>query len=411
MDRTINPVWNAEFTFKVPCQRDFLKIFVKDDSKFQSNSLLATISLRLRKYEPGTTIDQWFTLTPAKGVTTGGQIHLTLHLESPMTSSLPSLQPRFPIVPVVVVRPATTETEPPAILPPVVIAVEPLPHIGTPDKSSCNTSQSDLLVISGDCGHVVETVNPNGIESVETSFSEIQESPAKQYTADAMEMLQLEKDVPVYGPHWALAKVAAFSAHRACDYFTDFALLGCENATKAWVLAMNAFFDESNHDINRNRIQFAKDAVLGPLGNAIFNAYAVTVAAMASKKTLVQARNAINEASQFINAIAADQSEAQDYTKAESALLKGCQSYQERDDGAFLRNLQGAKLDTLGLNAAVSALGLSSLAHAVNCYICNSFGSRIPIELAVRIPVKDGKRSPRRLHSPASIHFLSSEVL
>jgi hypothetical protein len=316
----------------------------------------------------------------------------------------------FPFVPVVVVRPATTETQPSTILPPVVVAVDSVPHVPTPDRSSCNSSQSDLLLNSGDCGHVVDTVNPNGIEPVENSFSEIQESPAKQYTADAMEMLQLEKGVPTYGPHWALAKVAAFSAHRACDYFTDFGLLGCKNATKAWVVAMKTFFDESNHDINGNRIELAKDRVFGPLGKAVFNAYAVTIAAMGSKQTLAESRNAINEAAQIINAIAADQSEAEDYRKAEIALVKGCQSYEERDDGAFLRNLQGAKLNSLGLNAAVSALGLSSLAHAVNCYICNSFGSRIVIDAIVWMPVKEQKRSSRRLHSRPSIHFSSPEV-
>jgi hypothetical protein len=407
IDRTTNPVWNAEFAFNVRHQRDSLKIFVKDCSKFRSHSLLATVTLGMKNYKPGATIDQWFALTPVKGVKMGGQIHLTLHLEPATQSGLPILISPRPILPA---RRATTENEPPLIQPPAVVAVEPVPHVQTPDQPSGNASRLNLLVISGDFGDIVDTVNPNEIDTVETSFSEIRESPAKMYTADAMEMLQLEKGVPIYGPHWALAKVAAFSAHRACDYFTEFAVLGCDGATRAWVLAMKKFFSEANHDINRNRIQFAKDPAIGSLVNAIFNAYTVTIAAMASKKTLVQARKAINEAAQILNGIAVDPNEAEDYKKAEFALLKGCQSYAEREDGAFLRNLQGAKLDSLGLNAAVSALGLSSLEHSMNCYICNSFGSRIQIEAVDQISEKEEENTLRRSHSASSIHVLSCRL-
>jgi hypothetical protein len=265
-------------------------------------------------------------------------------------------------------------------------------------------------VASGDFGHIVDTANPNEIDAVEISFSQIRESPAKMYTADAMESLQLEKGTPIFGPHWALAKIAASSAHRACDYFTEFAVTGCEGATKSWVLGMKNFFNESNHDINRNRIQFSRDEVIGPLIRAVFEAYDITIAAMARKKTLVAARNAINQAGQIINAIRCDPREAEDYRKTEYTLLRGCESYAEREDGQFGRNLQGARLESLGLNSAVSALGLSSLEHALNCYICNSFGSRIQIESGDRHPHPAEEKTLSRSRWASTVQCISSRL-
>jgi hypothetical protein len=401
IDRTTHPVWNAEFRFNVRNQKDSLKIFVKDYSKFRSHSVLATVTLRMKDYQPGTTIDQWFTLIPVRGVKTGGQIHLTLHLEPPsIPCQTPPIAPSSAsIVHIVSGRSSGPENEPQEILTPPVIVSEPVPQPRIPEKSS----QLSLLLVSGDFGQIIDTADPNEVEPVEISFSQIRESPAKMYTADVMEMLQLEKDTPIYGPHWALAKIAAFSAHRACDYFTEFAVSGCEGSTKSWVLAMKCFLSESNHDINRNRIQFVKDPVIGPLAKAIFEAYDSAVRALARKKTLIEARNAINEAARVINAIASDPKEAEEYRKAEYALLKGCESPAEREDGVFWRNLQGARVDSLGLNAAVSAFGLSSLEHALNCYICNSFGSRIQIESADRENDTVEEKKLRRSHSAGSL--------
>jgi len=205
----------------------------------------------------------------------------------------------------------------------------------------------------------------------------VRESPAKMYTADLVELLQLERETPIYGPHWAIAKIAAFSAHQTCDYFTNFSVLGCEEATKEWVRKMRNFLDESNHDIKGNRIAMTKDPATGEMMKAFFHAYDVTVDAMARKKTLAEARTAIVAAMKLILRVSRDPKHAIDYANAEFALLKGSKSYLQREDGAFLRNLQGTELESLGLNAAVCAFGIGSLEHALNCHICNAFGSRV----------------------------------
>jgi hypothetical protein len=108
-----------------------------------------------------------------------------------------------------------------------------------------------VLTISCDFGDVIDTNNPNNIAPVETPFAPVREPPAKMYTADAMCTLQLETEYPTYGPNWTLVKIAA---HQACDYFTDFAVAGCEGTTKTWVISILRFFGEANHDINRNRV-------------------------------------------------------------------------------------------------------------------------------------------------------------
>jgi hypothetical protein len=276
----------------------------------------------------------------------------------------------------------------------------------TPPSAVPDAAQSpslELVVISGEIGNIIDTVNPNEVSVIETRFSDVRESPAKMYTADAMEQLQLEKDWPMYGPHWALAKVAAFSAHCSCDYFTNFASLGCEGSTKSWTALMSVFFSESNHDINRNRIQFRKDAVIGQLIEAVFAAYDITIAALARKKTLVEARKSINEGNRTIDAIANNPLHSEDYRRVEYALLKGCESYQQREDAVFWANLQGVSLNSLGANAAVSALGLSSLGHLLNCYICNSFGSRIQIENRDHQRVVTSHQKLRAVQSTTSI--------
>jgi hypothetical protein len=400
-----SPVWNANFSFDVRHPKESLKIFVKDSSKLQSHAVLATVTVALGQYGCGTTVDQWFKLTPVKGVKIGGQIHLMLRLDS----GKPLASPRSPRSPRAVgspsspraVRPVTEKEREVILASPKVIDVMPI--VLSPVTDTNTKPRVEILKISGDFGEIIDAVNPNTVGAVETSFSGVRESPGKMYAADAMEQLQLEKDRPIYGPHWALAKIAAFSAHRGCDYFTDFACSGCEASTKAWVLAMKSFFGESNHDINRNRIQFRKDARIGPLINAVFKAYDVTIAAMARKETLVQARNAINEASKMINDIAGGPADHEDYLKVEGSLLKGCQNARDREDGTFWTNLQGAKLDSLGANAAISALGLSSLEHSLNCCICNSLGSRIQVENKGRQSICPAQQKLRAVASAPSI--------
>jgi hypothetical protein len=377
MARTTVPVWDEEFWFNVRRQTDSLKIFVKDSSNPRSHVVLSTVALPLRNYDRDRTIDKWFRLLPVRGVKAGGQLHLILRLDTTAfvrRADFPGMLKPTLEVPKHVDE---NKDEPQALLslPPPIAPVD-----STPPKNVCR-----VLTISCDFGDVVDTSNPNEIAPVENPFARVRESPAKMYTADAICTLQMEMEYPVYGPHWALAKIAAFAAHQACDYFTDFAVAGCEGATKTWVLNMKRFFSESNHDINRNRISAPRGSVL----EAVFRTFDVGIRAMARKVSLLDARIVINEASTITNSIAADAEHSRDFAKAESALLKGCQSYRERDDGAFLKNLEGTKLNSTGLNAAVAAFAISSLEHSLNCYICNSFGSRIVIDPTVREKKRD----------------------
>jgi hypothetical protein len=311
---------------------------------------------------PGTAIDEWFKLTPVKGVQGGSQIHLTPQFDSAkalIPSVAPADLPQSPPPVEAVLEPAGHEL---GMAPPEIADQVPAP------ESAPRPGHTGLVAISGDCGHIIDTVNPNGVTPVETRFSELRESPAKMYTADTIEELQLEQGQSIYGPSWALAKIAVFSAYRAYHYFTDFASLGCEGSTKAWLALMTSVFSESNHNVNQNRIEFATDPVIGPLVNVVVAAYEITIAALARKTTLVQARKAVNEASRLMNVIAND---SEDYVRVKETLFKGYQSQKEREEGTLWSNLNGAKRESLGTNAAVSALGLSSLEHSLNCYMCN----------------------------------------
>jgi hypothetical protein len=143
---------------------------------------------------------------------------------------------------------------------------------------------------------------------------------------------------------------------------------------------MREFFNETNHDINRNRINFCTDKKIGPLYTAIFNAYDLAIDAMAAKAPLVRAKISIRNAVDLINDIAKDAQHCGHFDKTVEVLNKACKSQADREAGLFYKNLEGTPLDSLGLDAAVTLFGLASLEHAMNCYICNAFGSRIIVE-------------------------------
>ena len=379
-EKTISPVWDEEFSFIVRHKTDSLKIFVKDCSKGESHNVLSTVALRLKDYHSGSTIDQWFALTPVKGVKTGGKIHLKFRLDPINRLRLPALSPKRNSEPHIVFE--TPEPVPIQDVIPEPIQIEEPPIVTSRPPS--RAQRSSIIIVSAEFGDIVDTEDPNSVKSIDNPFASIAESPAKMYTADAMTTLMLEMSKPVFGPYWALAKISSFITHQACDYFTNFAVVGCDQSSKDFTRAMKQFFDMSNHDINRNRINFCKDPKIGPLMTATFNAYDTAIAAMARKKTLIAAREAINEAMDIVDSISVDPLHRDGFEKALEALTRGCSSYTEREDGVFYRNLGGAALDGLGLNAAVVAFGLSSLEHAMNCYICNSFGTRIIVEKIIR---------------------------
>jgi hypothetical protein len=403
--RTSDPVWDDEFCFQVRHKTDSLKIFVKDSNQRRCQSVLSTITLRLKDFEPGKDIDEWFNLVPVKGVQTGGSIHLMFRLEptEPLPQKLPS---RKVSIAKTIEQVSENEPQPRALetVPGSIPLVEPAPvKARTPKRQS-------ILIVSTDFGSIVDTQNPNDVKIIPNIFSEIRESPAKMYTADAMSLLQMEKDIPIFGPHWALAKIAAVLCHKGCDYFTEFGAVGCEKSTRDMVTNLKEFFCESNHDINRNRVHASEVPVIGPLLIALFKACDTAIAAMASKKTLFAAKAAIADAMILISNISQNPNESDSFEKTKDALFKGFRSPADRDDGAFYRNLEGAPLNSLGLNAAVAALGLSALEHSMNCYICNSFGSRIclpptPRAITSMSPAKPSILKP--VVSPIKIPCLS----
>ena len=375
-EKTTSPIWDQEFSFVVRQRTDSLKIFVKDCSRAKNHDVLSKIAIRLRDYHAGAVIDQWFVLTPVRGVRNGGKIHLKFRLDPVNRVKLPTLSPYKSTGALMTLKTDTAD-----MIPKPIHVPDPVPESA---RAPSRARKNPVLVLSADFGDIIDTENPNTIASEYNPFAEISESPAKTYSADAMTTLMLEMSKPVLGPYWALARISSFICRQASDYFANFADVGCEKASRDFTIALRHFFDMSNHDINRNRINFAKDPHIGRLISSVFKAYDTTISALARKSTLIQAKNAINEAMKVIAEIANSPMHQNDYMKAVDALTRACESCTERDDGVLYRNLGGACLEDLGVNAAIAAFGLSSLEHAMNCYICNSFGTRIILERIFR---------------------------
>ena len=379
-EKTITPFWDQEFSFMVRHKMDSLKIFVKDCSRVKTHNVLSKIALRLNEYRSGTVIDDWFSLTPVRGVKNGGKIHLKFRLEPINRVRLPRLSPYKSTGELMTLQSQEPELTPLAI-PEPIHPPEPVPASA---RAPSRVKPTPVVLISAEFGDIIDTEDPNSVASEHNPFAEISESPAKMYSADAMTTLMLEMSKPVLGPYWAMARIASFICHQACDYFTNFAVVGCDKASRDFTIAMRTFFDMSNHDINRNRIKYSNDPEIGPLVSSVFKAYDTTIAALARKATLIQAKHAINAVMKLVHEISIHPLLQDDYQKAVNALTLACGSYQQREDGVFYRNLGGAPLESLGVQAAIVAFGLSSLEHAMNCYICNSFGTRIILERIIR---------------------------
>jgi hypothetical protein len=348
--KTICPIWDEEFSFSVRHRSDSLKLYVKDGGKGKLHSVLSTFAMKLREYKPEVPVDRWFSLIPVKGVQRGGKIHVAFRLDPLFRLSTP----RAPHVQIENVPQCIVETSKPETPPVPATTIE----------------------LSVEFGDIIDSENPNDIGPIDNQFGELLESPAKMYTADAMQSLQFDLGQPVYGPHWALAKITSLISHLACDYITNY---GGDTAdtTKQFLKTLTQFFSETNYDINRNRIHFCDSKTLGKLYTATFAAYDLTISAMAAKTPLIRAKIAIRDAVNVINEISRETAHCEHFDKTVEALNKACKSQADREDGLFYKNLEETPLDSLGLDAAVTLFGLASLEHAMNCYICNAFGSRI----------------------------------
>ena len=244
---------------------------------------------------------------------------------------------------------------------------------------------------------MVDTEDPNKVKISKNEFDSINESPAKMFTIEILDDIILDRDG--FGPHWALARIARTVAIKACDFFTDFAGIGFEEAINKFTLSMRDFLLPSNHDISRNRINAEKDDELGPLYKVFFEAFDKSIAALRRKLTLTEARKAINEVLVQIDLIRQDQKADQDFMMIKNAMEGATQSCENRNQNYIYSMTKGIDWKSLGVSAALASLAISSMEHAMNCYICNSFGSRIrlskrPLNLNVNLTVLKTDQQP-----------------
>lgn len=394
-ERTTAPTWNQEFYFTVRNPNtDSLKVFIKDFTRLRSHSVMSTLALRLNKFPLGELYDQWFKLTPVKGVLRGGMIHLMITIDplyAPKTQfALKKLDENVGENKEEEedVKEATIKVHEPLSPPKTIVPVI---------KSPSSGRSSSILKVSTDFGTMVDTEDPNKVKISKNEFDSINESPAKMFTIEILDDIILDRDG--FGPHWALARIARTVAIKACDFFTDFAGIGFEEAINKFTLSMRDFLLPSNHDISRNRINAEKDDELGPLYKVFFEAFDKSIAALRRKLTLTEARKAINEVLVQIDLIRQDQKADQDFMMIKNAMEGATQSCENRNQNYIYSMTKGIDWKSLGVSAALASLAISSMEHAMNCYICNSFGSRIrlskrPLNLNVNLTVLKTDQQP-----------------
>lgn len=409
-ERTTSPTWNQEFYFTVKNPNtDSLKVFIKDFTKMRSHSVMSTLALRLNEFPLGELYDQWFKLSAVKGVHHGGMIHLMITIDP-----LYSPKRKFAIQKVEEKieekndenkNEENKEEVAVKVHEPVSPPKEIVPVIKTPPEGR----SSSILKRSTDFGSMVDTEDPNKVKISKNEFDFINESPAKMFTIEILDDIILDRDG--FGPHWALARIARTVAIKSCDFFTDFAGIGFEEAINKFTLAMRDFLLPSNHDINRNRINAEKDSVLGPLYKLFFIAFDKSIAALRRKLTLVDARKAINDVLVQIDLLRENEKVNNDFLLIKNAMEGATQSYENRNENFIYSATKGIDWKSLGVSAALASLALSSMEHTMNCYICNSFGNRIrlskkPLSFKVTIVKNDQeqqKQLPPRLNDRSNL--------
>lgn len=404
-ERTTSPVWNQEFYFTVKNpDTDSLKVFIKDFTKLRTHSVMSTLALRLNEFPQRELYDQWFNLTRVKGVHRGGMIHLMITIEP-----LYSPKRKF-VLPKVEKKVEEKNEEEEEIQETAVQVHEPLSppkEIVPVVKNVQSGRSSSILKQSTDFGSMVDTEDPNKVKISKNEFDCINESPAKMFTIEILDDIILDRDG--FGPHWALARIARTTAIKSCDFFTDFAGIGFEEAINKFTLAMRDFLLPSNHDINRNRINAEKDEVLGPLYKAFFVAFDKSIAALRRKMTLVEARKAINDLLVQIDELRQDPQVDKDFLMIKDAMEGATQSYENRNENYIYSMTKGIDWKSLGVSAAIASLAISSMEHTMNCYICNSFGNRIrlskkPLSFKVNLTVlKNDQPAPAPLNDRSNL--------
>ena len=76
---TQRPVWNEQFTFNVTDMNSTLMFLMRDEDIAVDDDM-ARLQINLNSIKFGQVVDQWYPMTPVRGVRKGGQLHLKLHL-------------------------------------------------------------------------------------------------------------------------------------------------------------------------------------------------------------------------------------------------------------------------------------------------------------------------------------------
>jgi hypothetical protein len=77
---TLTPKWDEEFHWtNVDARAHSLRIIMKDQDAV-SDDTMSTLDLQLSGFPAGQVVDQWYDMTPVRGVAKGGRIHLVIQV-------------------------------------------------------------------------------------------------------------------------------------------------------------------------------------------------------------------------------------------------------------------------------------------------------------------------------------------
>lgn len=64
--KTLNPIWDEEFTYEVSSTKDELVVNLFDRDRFFRNEFMGTVTLPVSKFQPGTYTERWYKLEKRK---------------------------------------------------------------------------------------------------------------------------------------------------------------------------------------------------------------------------------------------------------------------------------------------------------------------------------------------------------
>lgn len=76
--KTYTPKWNEQFTFPA-APNSILSVTLYDYDEVGTNDYFGKLDIAINSLAPGLVADQWFKITPKKGIKKAGELHLVLH--------------------------------------------------------------------------------------------------------------------------------------------------------------------------------------------------------------------------------------------------------------------------------------------------------------------------------------------